>query len=159
MTANGHTLFQSESFLSATKRASFSSTLANFSDAGYFPRAALFNKVLSNFTIERSDGIIQQLSGQGVKPTDLKAVILSHLHNEHSGGLGDLIATAPDLPVYVSYEHWKAFGEHPFFAGMEGATPNHWPKKFAPKITNYQDGRVESWEKSYPLISDGKMSL
>ncbi|OBT72531.1 hypothetical protein VF21_10474 [Pseudogymnoascus sp. 05NY08] len=108
-------------------------------DTGYFPRAALFNKVLSNFTIEPSDGIVQLLSQQGVKPTDLKAVILSHLHNDHAGGLEDLIAAAPDLPVYVSREHWKAFGEHPFFAGMEGATPNHWPKDFSPKIIDYED--------------------
>ncbi|OBT69088.1 hypothetical protein VE03_01239 [Pseudogymnoascus sp. 23342-1-I1] len=126
-------------------------------DAGYFPRAALFNKVLSNFIIEPSDGIVQQLSRQGVKPTDLKAVILSHLHNDHAGGLEDLISAAPDLPVYVSREHWKAFGEHPFFAGMEGATPNHWPKKFAPKVIDYQDRPVGPWGKSYPLTSDGKI--
>ncbi|OBT90869.1 hypothetical protein VE02_00483 [Pseudogymnoascus sp. 03VT05] len=76
-------------------------------DAGYFPRAALFNKMLSNFTIEPSDGIVQLLSRQGVKPTDLKAVILSHLHNDHAGGLEDLVAAAPDLPVYpkiIDYE-------------------------------------------------------
>lgn len=126
-------------------------------DAGYFPRVALFNKVLSNFTIEPSDGIVQLLSRQGVKPTDLKAVILSHLHNDHAGGLEDLIAAAPDLPVDVSREHWKAFGKHPFFASMEGATPNHWPKDFSPKIIDYEDQPVGPWKKSYPLTSDGKI--
>ncbi|KFY26122.1 hypothetical protein V491_01466 [Pseudogymnoascus sp. VKM F-3775] len=118
---------------------------------------ALFNKFLSAFTIEPSDGIVQQLGRQGVKPTDLKAVILSHLHNDHAGGLEDLVAAAPDLPVYISREHWKAFGEHPFFAGMEGATPNHWPRNFSPKIFDYQDQPVGPWEKSYPLTSDGKI--
>ncbi|KFY33437.1 hypothetical protein V494_07651 [Pseudogymnoascus sp. VKM F-4513 (FW-928)] len=126
-------------------------------DAGYFPRAALFNKLLSEFVVEPEDGIVQQLARHGVKPTDLKAVVLSHLHHDHAGGLEDLIAAAPDLPVYVSREHWQAFGEHPFFAGMEGATPNRWPKNFSPKIIDYQDRPVGPWKESYPLTSDGKI--
>lgn len=58
-------------------------------DAGYFPRVALFNGFLSEFTIEHRDGTVAQLRSQGVKPTDLKGVILSHLRNDHAG-LADL---------------------------------------------------------------------
>ncbi|KFZ13192.1 hypothetical protein V501_03803 [Pseudogymnoascus sp. VKM F-4519 (FW-2642)] len=93
----------------------------------------------------------------GRQANRLKGGDTSHLHNDHAGGLEDLIAAAPDLPVYVSREHWKAFGEHPFFASMEGATPNHWPKNFSPKIIDYEDRPVGPWKKSYPLTSDGKI--
>ncbi len=128
-------------------------------DAGYFPRLAIFNDFLSEFTIEREDGIVEQLHRIGIKATDLKAVILSHLHNDHAGGLEDLIAEAPDLPVYVSRKHWESFGKHPHFASMEGATPNHWPKKFSLRVVDLQDRPLGPWKQSYPLTEDGSIVI
>ncbi|KAL4884566.1 beta-lactamase-like protein [Aspergillus karnatakaensis] len=130
---------------------------------GYYPRLALFNTLLSQFEIEPKDGIVAQLRALGIRPTDLKAVILSHLHNDHAGGLEDLLAEAPDLPVYISREHWEAFGEHPVFASVEGATPNHWPEGFAPKIVDLdldlQERPLGPWTQSYPLTADGKICI
>ena len=128
-------------------------------DSGYFPRLAIFNSLLSEFTIEHKDGIVEQLRGMGIKPTDLKGVILSHLHNDHAGGLEDLVAEAPDLPIYISREHWSAFGEHPMFASMEGATPNHWPKEFSPRIVDLLDRPLGPWKQSYPVTEDGRICI
>ena len=128
-------------------------------DAGYLPRLAFFNGFLSQFTIEHHDGILEQLHKRGIKATDLKAVILSHLHNDHAGGLEDLVAEAPNLPIYVSREHWKAFGEHPLFASMEGATPNHWPQDFSPMVVDLQDRPLGPWKQSYPVTEDGKIVI
>ncbi|OJJ03887.1 hypothetical protein ASPVEDRAFT_43376 [Aspergillus versicolor CBS 583.65] len=127
-------------------------------DSGYFPRTALFNSLLSEFTIEHKDGILEQLHRQGLRATDLKGIILSHLHNDHAGGLEDLIGEAPDLPVYISREHWDAFGKHPLFASFEGATPNHWPE-FTPTIVDFQDGPLGPWAQSHLLTSDGSLAL
>lgn len=124
---------------------------------GYFPRLGILNSLLTQFVIKHQDGIVEQLGRMDIKPTDLKAVVLSHLHNDHAGGLEDLIAEAPDLPIYISREHWRAFGEHPTFASMEGATPNHWPGDFAPKIVDLQDEPLGPWKQSYPLTEDGKI--
>ncbi|KAJ5751721.1 hypothetical protein N7520_008638 [Penicillium odoratum] len=74
-------------------------------DSSYFPRVALFNSLLSQFTIEHKDGILEQLHGPGIKATELKGVILSHLHNDHAGGLEHLIAEVPELPIFISREH------------------------------------------------------
>ncbi|CAI7640379.1 unnamed protein product [Penicillium pancosmium] len=123
-------------------------------NSGYFPRLAFFNGLLSEFTLEHKDGVVEQLRGLGVEPADLKGIILSHLHNDHAGGLEDLLNEAPDLPVYISREHWKAFGEHPYFASMEGATPNHWPKGFAPKIVDLEDKPLGPWKQSFPVTDD-----
>jgi glyoxylase-like metal-dependent hydrolase (beta-lactamase superfamily II) len=73
--------------------------------------------------------------------------------------LEDLVAEAPDLPIYISREHWKAFGEHPVFASMEGATPNHWPKDFSPRIVDLQEIPLGPWKESYPLTHDGKLVI
>ncbi|CAG7975560.1 unnamed protein product [Penicillium salamii] len=128
-------------------------------DTGYYPRLAFFNGFLSQFTIEHQDGVLEQLHQRGIKATDLKAVILSHLHNDHAGGLEDLIAEAPDLPIYVSREHWKAFGEHPLFASMEGATPNHWPEDFSPRVFDFQDKPLGPWKQSYPVTQDRRIQI
>jgi glyoxylase-like metal-dependent hydrolase (beta-lactamase superfamily II) len=88
----------------------------------------------------------------------LKAIILSHLHNDHAGGLEELLAAAPDLPVYVSSEHWKAFGEHPLFASIEGATPNHWPKGFSPRLIDYENRPIGPWGQSHSITSDGQIA-
>lgn len=126
-------------------------------DPGYFPRVGFVNGMLCSFSIKPEDGIIPQLEKQGIKPTDLKAVIISHLHNDHAGGLKDLVAAAPELPILISREHWKAFGEHPFFASIEGATPNNWPAGFAPQIIKYEKRPLGPWKESYPLTADGKI--
>ncbi|KAJ5872724.1 uncharacterized protein N7529_005077 [Penicillium soppii] len=128
-------------------------------DAGYLPRGAFLSGLLTQFTIEHHDGILEQLHKRGIKATDLKAVILSHLHNDHAGGLEDLVVEAPDLPIYVSREHWKAFGEHPFFASIEGATPNHWPKNFSPMVFDFQDRPLGPWKQSFPVTEDGRIAI
>lgn len=118
---------------------------------------AFFNHILSQFVIEEQDGIVPPLRRMGIEPTDLKAVVLSHLHNDHAGGLEDLVAAAPNLPILVSREHWQAFGEHPLYASLEGATPSHWPKDFSPQIIDYEDRPVGPWKQSYPITADGKI--
>ncbi|KAI9924239.1 hypothetical protein ASPWEDRAFT_174106 [Aspergillus wentii DTO 134E9] len=126
-------------------------------NSGYFPRVAIFNSVLSEFTIQHEDGIVEQLAEEGIKPSDLQAIVLSHLHNDHAGGLEDLAKAAPEVPIYISKPHWKAFGEHPFFASIEGATPAHWPENFSPRIYDFHDRTVGTWKQSYPITADGKI--
>jgi glyoxylase-like metal-dependent hydrolase (beta-lactamase superfamily II) len=52
--------------------------------------------------IEANHGIIQQVGQLGIRPTDLTAIILNHLHNDHDGSLKSLLSKAPDLLVYIS---------------------------------------------------------
>ncbi|KAL3464791.1 beta-lactamase-like protein [Aspergillus heterothallicus] len=127
---------------------------------GYFPRAGLFNNRLSQFAIERSDGILEQMHARGIRASDLKGVIPSHLHNDHAGGLEDLVREATDLPIYISREHWAAFGERPLHASLEGATPNHWPSPFTPRIVDFHEDRpLGPWKGSFPVTRDGRLAI
>lgn len=127
-------------------------------DSGYLPcLVSVPSQLMSQFQIERHEGVLEQLHQLGIKATDLKAVILSHLHSDHTGGLEELVAEAPDLPVYISREHWKAFGENPFLASIQGSAPNHWPKNFAPRIIDIEDTPLGPWKQSFPLTEDGRI--
>lgn len=126
-------------------------------DAGHAPWASFLSNFLAEFTISEEDSVVKLLAKQGIKPSDLKAIVLSHLHGDHAGGLEDLVSEAPDVPIYVSQEHWKAFGEHPLLASFQGASPNNWPKNFSPRIINFEDKAIGPWKQSYPLTADGSI--
>ncbi|KAK3935554.1 putative beta-lactamase-like protein [Diplogelasinospora grovesii] len=114
-------------------------------------------KLFSAVRISPDEGIVNQLRANGVEPKDLQAIVLSHLHGDHAGGLESLAAEAPHVPIYVSREHWDAFGKHPLYATIQGCVPEHWPKNFAPKILEYTDHAVGPWKQSCLITSDGKV--
>lgn len=125
-------------------------------DPGYLP-AWSPTKMVSSVTITREEGIINQLLVHGVEPKSLQAIVVSHLHGDHAGGLKDLAREAPDVPVYVSREHWDVFGNNPFQATLQGCVPQHWPKDFKPKMVEFTDYPVGPWKQSGKLTSDGKV--
>ncbi|KAF4629537.1 hypothetical protein G7Y89_g8605 [Cudoniella acicularis] len=121
-------------------------------DAGYFPFWAPTIKMMSQMHIKEDEGIVTLLHEKGVEPKDLKAVIVSHVHHDHSGGLEDLAKA----PIFMSKEHWEAF-KSPVKATIEGAAPSHWPKNFTPKFLDPSGEAIGPFEKSYPITSDGKI--
>ncbi|KAJ9144583.1 Metallo-hydrolase/oxidoreductase [Pleurostoma richardsiae] len=127
-----------------------------FNCRGYLP-AWSPTKMISKIEITPEDGIVQQLRVHGVEPKDLQAIVLSHLHGDHTGGLKDLSSEAPQVPVYVSQEHWNAFGKHPLWASIQGCAPQHWPKDFAPRMIEFTDHALGPWKQSGKITADGKV--
>ncbi|KAF5000078.1 hypothetical protein FDECE_11298 [Fusarium decemcellulare] len=125
--------------------------------AGYFPTLSYFATVLNQLEISTEDDIINQLAKNGVKPTDLQAIVLTHLHHDHAGGLEDIMKAAPHVPVYVDPNHWEAFGKHPTYAAFQGCAPNHWPKDFSPKMLQFEDKPVGPWTESASVTEDGQI--
>lgn len=108
-------------------------------------------RLTSQIEIHPQEGIGAQLRDKGIEIKDLKAVVLSHLHHDHSGGLEDLVGA----PVYLMEEHWEAF-KHPFHATMEGAVPSQWPENFSPQFLQPSGPPIGPFEKSYPITKDGR---
>jgi glyoxylase-like metal-dependent hydrolase (beta-lactamase superfamily II) len=118
----------------------------------YFPIWAPTIKMTSEINIEPEDCVVKQLQENGIKPKDLKAVVISHVHHDHTGGLADLV----EAPIFMSKEHWKAFSR-PVYASIEGCAPSHWPKKFVPNFLQATGGPIGPFPHSYPLTEDGKV--
>ncbi|KAK1450664.1 monooxygenase [Colletotrichum cuscutae] len=127
-----------------------------FNDPGYLPYLSP-TKMFSSVDIKPEDGIVQQLQRLGVEPSDLQAIVLSHLHGDHAGGLKALKTAAPEVPVFVSKEHWAAFGNSPMTATLAGCVPQHWPEGFQPTLVDFSAGAVGPWETSGRITADGKV--
>lgn len=107
---------------------------------------------MSRLSITPAQGIGAQLRDRGIEPDALSAVVLSHLHHDHSGGLADV----QGAPVLMSQEHWEAF-KSPTAATLQGAAPKHWPRGFTPGFLQATGGPVGPFEKSYPVTGDGRV--
>jgi 7,8-dihydropterin-6-yl-methyl-4-(beta-D-ribofuranosyl)aminobenzene 5'-phosphate synthase len=53
--------------------------------------------------------LLANLRRQGIDPQSIDAVVLSHIHGDHTGGLEDFLAQRPDVTVYLPRSFPAAF--------------------------------------------------
>lgn len=121
-------------------------------------------RMTAQMLIDNEEGIGEQLRSRGVvvggeeegseEGRRLMAVVVSHLHHDHAGGLNDIV---PAAPVYVTKEHWEVENGHKFNALLDGAVPERWPKDWTPKFLDPSGPAIGPFEKSYPITKDGKI--
>jgi N-acyl homoserine lactone hydrolase len=90
-------------------------------DPNYFPKGIvgfLFAR-LARFRIGAEDTLGAQLAAIGVDRADVKTVVLSHLHQDHIGGIDEL----PNATIIVSAIEWKDL--HGRFAELNGMLSAH----------------------------------
>ena len=78
------------------------------------------------FRIDRDQEIGPQLRSLGVRPKDVRRVVLTHLHIDHDGGL----AHFPDTEILVSRHELRAASG--WMGRVRGYLPNRWPTWFNP---------------------------
>ena len=75
-------------------------------DDDYFPGglAGVLYRRLARFDIRPDDTLVARLAQIGVQPADVTTVVLSHLHQDHIGG----IAEFPNATLVVARDEWNA---------------------------------------------------
>jgi len=101
------------------------------------------------FDIEPEEEAGPQLRALGLASTDVRRVVLTHLHIDHDGGLGHF----PKSEILVSPgELQRASG----LAGrLRGFLPERWPKTFDPKPLVIDSGPYGPFARSKRLTADG----
>jgi N-acyl homoserine lactone hydrolase len=97
-------------------------------DAGYFGDDRVggwVNRRILKLALTEEEQILYQLAETGLSAADIDAVILTHLHLDHTDGLKFFA----DKEVLVARRHW----EKPF-----GAALSTFPKGLRPKLIDYQ---------------------
>ncbi len=94
---------------------------------------------------------VTQLVAQGIRPGDIRAILVSHLHWDHAGGLPDF----PGVPVWVQAAELAAAeqGAPPSYLGEHRDAAISWhPYELA--LQPY-----EGFERSLDLLGDGTLVL
>jgi N-acyl homoserine lactone hydrolase len=126
---------------------------ARTSEAGYFPRWHPYFRLAVRIDVRPDQEIGPQLLVLGIRPDDVRTVILTHLHTDHAGGLHHF----PKSEVLVSGEELKlATG---FLGRLRGYLPNRWPAWFAPRPIVFESIPRGPFDRSYPLTSDGSVVI
>ena len=98
---------------------------------GYFPRWHPYFRIGVRERVDPEQEIGPQLRSLGIRPDDVRRVVLTHLHTDHAGGLRHF-PRSEILVTRTEYEQAK---------GLRGKTrgylPHRWPPGFAPRLVDF----------------------
>jgi glyoxylase-like metal-dependent hydrolase (beta-lactamase superfamily II) len=101
------------------------------------------------FRLEPELEIGPRLRALGVKPRDVKRVVLTHLHMDHDGGLHHF----PDSEILVARGELKI--AQGWMGQLRGYLPNRWPSWFDPTPLDLTPERVGPFAASMRLTEAG----
>lgn len=123
------------------------------SEAGYFPR---WHPGVRAFRerVEPEQEIGPQLERLGIRPADVRWVVMTHLHTDHAGGLHHF----PENEIVV------ARAEVEFASGLRGrlrgyVANKHWPGWFEPTLLDLEPDPFGPFPQSLRLTEAGDVIL
>ena len=127
---------------------------AQNSTPGYLPRWHPFFRYEVSVNVAPDEEIGVQLDRLGIDcRKDLKAVILTHMHHDHAGGLHHF----PHNRILVPREGWR------FADGLKGklaaCLPQRWPVWLRPELLDLNGPAVGPFPSSFSLTADKRVFL
>jgi len=125
---------------------------AKIYEKGYLPDGGLYHKAVET-RIKPEEELPHQLAKIGVKPKNIKTVILTHMHGDHIGGLSHF----EHCQIYVGKtEYEQASGKK---GAGNGYFKKNWPSWFQPTLISYSDGSEGNFDSSQKITADGKVVI
>jgi glyoxylase-like metal-dependent hydrolase (beta-lactamase superfamily II) len=118
-------------------------------DADYFacdPGTQFFYQSFLRFALSRDDEIDRQLADLGVRPTDIRWVVQTHLHGDHVGGLSH-VGRSPVLVPAADYPN------------AIGTLPCRYPAGFAPIAVRFSLEPAAGFAQSCRLTQRGDVVI
>ncbi len=104
---------------------------ARTSEHNYFPAWHPYFKLAVRMSVQPDDEIGPQLRALGIKPNDVRWVILTHMHTDHTGGLEHF----PRSEIVVARGEYEAAKS--LTGRINGFMPAHWPEWFRPRLVDF----------------------
>jgi len=122
---------------------------ARVTEPGYLPSWHPFYRLAASFDVKPADEIGPQLRKIGISPEDVRAVIITHLHTDHAGGLHHF----PRSRIFVAGgEYQNALG---LWGKLNGYLPHRWPNWFDPVPIPFRPTAFGQFAQSFPLTTAG----
>ena len=99
---------------------------------GYHPRWHPFFRRASQFQLTPDDEIGPQLRMIGVRPRDIRQIVITHLHTDHAGGAAHLVGQK----TWVHPIEWRR--AQGFGGQVQGYLPHRWPQWWAPEPLRFE---------------------
>lgn len=126
---------------------------ARASEAGYFPRWHPYYRVGVRARVSPADEIGPALRGLGLRPGDVRWVVMTHLHTDHAGGLEHVAGSE----ILASREEIEDAGG--LMGRMRGYLPHRWPAGFSPTPVPFVPEPLGPFPETYPLTRAGDVRL
>jgi N-acyl homoserine lactone hydrolase len=102
--------------------------------------------------IDRMDEIGPQLRVRGIPPEDVRWVVLTHAHFDHTDGLHHF----RNAEFIFSRKEWD---DTQLYRSARFAFPAHWPKWLKLRLIDHVPERVGPFERSYALTKAGDVRI
>jgi glyoxylase-like metal-dependent hydrolase (beta-lactamase superfamily II) len=126
---------------------------ARVCEPGYFPRWQPFFRFAVREQVQPEQELGPQLKDLGILPSDVRHVVMTHLHTDHAGGLHHF----PDNEILVSR------AELAYAEGLRGRLrgyPNkRWPAWFDPTLVDLPSVPFGPFPASMALTHEGDVTL
>ncbi len=110
----------------------------------YFKGVGFLNEYINThafrFEVAREQEIDRQLAQLGIRPADVRAVVLTHLHIDHTDGLRHFPKTSVLLNRYEA--------AHPY-----NDLPKLYPPTFSPTLIDPKPAQVDVFARAHPLTA------
>jgi glyoxylase-like metal-dependent hydrolase (beta-lactamase superfamily II) len=123
------------------------------SDPNYYPHWHPYYRYSLRMNVRPEDEIGPQLKKMGITQEDIKALVLTHFHTDHAGGLHQFPRTEI-LVSGVDYRLASGLGGR-----MRGFLPNRWPEWFSTMLIALEPESFGPFEESYKVTQAGDVLI